>query len=165
MIQYKVTKRKRPGTGTFTYHPAAIQGSVVSQRMLVERISSRCTVTSADVKAVVDALEYEMVQIFKSGQRVQFGDVGSFRTSLRTSGVEKEEDVSPSQIRKVNIVFTPSLRIRHDMDVKSGGIQFAKAEVVPVAKHKKKDAKPSSEGASGEHTDTAHSAASPTVGG
>ena len=165
MIQYKVTKRKSPRTHAINYHPAVVQGGIVSQRMLVERISSRCTVTSADVKAVIDALEYEMVQAFKSGERVQFGDVGSFRTSLRTRGVEKEEDVNPSLIKKVNIVFTPSLRIRRDMDVKAGGLQFAKAEVVPVAKHKKKGSTPSSEAASGEHTDTAHAGASPGVGG
>lgn len=139
MIKYKVTKRKNPKTREERFHPAIVTPNPINPQKLIDRITARCTVTSSDVKAVLDALEFEMVQAFTEGNAVRLGDVGSFRPSLRTKGVKEEKDCNASLVKRVGIVYTPSLRLKRDLDVKSGGVKFEKTEVLLV----KPKAKPS----------------------
>lgn len=146
MIHYKIAKRKNPKTKTVSYHPASISPRPVGLKELSERISDRCTATSADVKAVLDALEKEMIEVFKAGDSLRLGDVGTFRPSLRSAGAEQEDKVTAQLIKSVHIVYTPSLRIKHYLDVKGGYVQFQKADFVPAKG--KKAAKPA--GSSGE---------------
>ena len=113
MIQYKVVKRKSPKTGEVIYHPAIAGVSVVSNQK------------------IIDAL--------RDGDAVRFGDLGSFRPTLRTKSQHEEKEVSVGDIAKVGVVFTPTLRVKQALDVKKGYVRFSKVEVLPVAK-KKKDA-------------------------
>lgn len=142
MIKYKVIKRTRPSDKKVKYHCAALSPNFLNQQKLVDRISARCTVTSADVKAVLDALEYEMVQSFQQGDGVRLGDVGTFRPSLRSNGADEEKDVTEQLIKSVHIVYTPSLRLKRFMDVKNGTLSFQKATVVPLGKKKKPGSAP-----------------------
>lgn len=142
MIKYKVIKCKSPKTKQMKYHCAALSPNFLNQQKLVDRISARCTVTSADVKAVLDALEYEMIKSFKEGDVVRLGDVGTFRPSLRSAGVDEEKNVTAQLIKSVHIVYTPSLRLKCFMDVKNGTLSFLKATVVPLGKKKKPGSAP-----------------------
>gem|GEM_PF-180877 len=93
---------------------------------------------SSDIKAVVDALEVELIDALREGNAVRLGDLGSFRPTLRSKGVDKEEAVNAGLITSVHVVFVPALRVKRALDVKNGDLQFAKAELVPTPKKKKK---------------------------
>lgn len=137
MIQYKVVKRKSPKTGEVIYHPAIAGVSVVSNQKIIERIEKKCTLASSDIKAVLDALEVELIDALRDGDAVRFGDLGSFRPTLRTKSQHEEKEVSVGDIAKVGVVFTPTLRVKQALDVKKGYVRFSKVEVVPVVKKKK----------------------------
>ena len=137
MIQYKVVKRKSPKTGEVIYHPAIAGVSVVSNQKIIERIEKKCTLASSDIKAVLDALEVELIDALRDGDAVRFGDLGSFRPTLHTKSKDEEKDVNAGDIKKVSVVFTPTLRVKQALDVKKGYVRFSKVEVVPVAKKKK----------------------------
>ena len=137
MIQYKVVKRKSPKTGEVIYHPAIAGVSVVSNQKIIERIEKKCTLASSDIKAVLDALEVELIDALRDGDAVRFGDLGSFRPTLHTKSQHEEKDVSAGDIKKVSVVFTPTLRVKQALDVKKGYVRFSKVEVVPVVKKKK----------------------------
>ena len=92
---------------------------------IIERIEKKCTLASADVKAVVDALEVEIIDCLQQGRSIRLGDLGSFRPSLRCGkGVKEEQSVSPAMIKRVHIVFHPSSRIRRALSVKDHAVSF-----------------------------------------
>lgn len=137
MIQYKVVKRKKPITKEVIYHPAIAGVSVVSNQKIIERIEKKCTLASSDIKAVLDALEVELIDALRDGDAVRFGDLGSFRPTIHTKSKDAEKDVNAGDILKVRVVFTPTLRVKQALDVKKGYVRFSKVEVVPVPKKKK----------------------------
>ena len=161
MIQYKVVKRKKPNTQEVIYHPAIAGVSVVSNQKIIERIEKKCTLASSDIKAVLDALEVELIDALRDGDAVRFGDLGSFRPTLHTKSKVEEKDVNVGDIKKVSVVFTPTLRVKQALDVKKGYVRFSKVEVVPVAK-KKKAAHTETAQPAGTHTEGAQPAAGDT---
>lgn len=70
-------------------------------------IAARSTVSSADVKAVLDNLNFVIDFQLKSGRIVKMGELGSFRLSIGSKGVANREDFSQSLLKAPRIVFTP----------------------------------------------------------
>ena len=143
MIRYKIVKRKNPTTKVEKFHPAIVAPAPIDSQKIIGRIEKKCTLASSDIKAVVDALEVELIDALLEGNAVRLGDLGSFRPSLRSTGVEKKEEVNASLITRMHVVFVPALRVKRALDVKTGHLQFAKTEAVPVV-IKKKKAEPNS---------------------
>ena len=138
MIRYKIVSRKNPSTKAEKFHPALVPPAPIDSQKIIDRIEKKGTLASSDIKAVVDALEVELIDALRDGNAVRLGDLGSFRPSLRSKGVEKKEDVNASQITRMHVVFVPALRVKRALDVKTGHLQFAKTEMTPVVKKKKK---------------------------
>ena len=159
MIQYKVVKRKKVGSNDSTYHAAIVSPAAVNSPKIIERIEKKCTLASSDIKAVLDALEVELIDALRDGNAVRFGDLGSFRPTIHSTGAATPEGVNAGNITKVHVVFVPTLRVKQALDVKSGAVKFAKAEVVPVAK-KKKAAQPGVSAQPGASAETAAPGAS-----
>lgn len=126
MMQYKVVTRKNPINKTKKFYPALVSPQPVDKTKIIERIEKRCTLASADVKAVLDALEVELIDCLQEGWSVRLGDFGSFRVSLRTKGKDKAEDVQAEHILSTHVVFTPSPRIRRALSVKSKAVKFVR---------------------------------------
>lgn len=75
-------------------------------------IASRSTVSSADVKAVLDNLNYVIDYHLKAGRIVQLGEFGNFRMAVGSEGVTDKKDFTPSMLRTPKIVFTPGAPLR-----------------------------------------------------
>ncbi len=80
---------------------------------LAKRIMQMCTVNSADVMAVLDALSQVMVNELSAGNKIQLGDFGSFRMSIRSRGTASEADFNS------NYIHSPRVRYREGGDIKS----------------------------------------------
>ena len=72
-----------------------------SMKTLCKLISARSTVSSADVKAVLDNLNFVLDMELQEGRIVRLGDFGSFRISVSSDGVTDKKDFNSS------IIFTP----------------------------------------------------------
>ena len=73
---------------------------------IVKRIEKRSTVSSPDVKAVLDALQSEVIYALESGNTVRLGDLGSFRLTLQSEGVGTATDAKKmgvQLIKQVNV--------------------------------------------------------------
>lgn len=79
---------------------------------LCELISNRSAMSSADVKAILDSLNWAMGLELRSGNIVQVGEFGNFRLSVKSTGTENEDDFNASKIKKACIVFTPGSSLR-----------------------------------------------------
>ena len=114
--KFKLVERRNLGKDAATtprkVYAQAINNGYVSFDELCSDISELCSLTSADVKAVMDRMNYVLDKNLKSGRIVQFGEIGNFRLSVGSSGSASEESFTFAQIRKPKIVFTPGSKLR-----------------------------------------------------
>ena len=69
------------------YPSAVVMGSPVSTKKLARRLSQMCTVTYADVMAVLGELPGVMADYMGQGKSVRLEGLGTFRYTLKTNGV------------------------------------------------------------------------------
>lgn len=79
---------------------------------LCELISSRSAMSSVDVKAILDSLNWAMSLELRSGSIVQVGEFGSFRLSIRSKGAETADAFNASLIKKARVIFSPGTSLR-----------------------------------------------------
>ena len=79
----------------------------INIREMAERIQGSCTVTKADVYAVLVALEDVIAESIQKGEIVRLMDIGTFRVGISTKGALKEEDFNDALIKKTRILFRP----------------------------------------------------------
>jgi predicted histone-like DNA-binding protein len=115
-VKYRLIDRrnlgKDAGEAPRKVYAQAVNNGYVTFDELCEDISELCTLTSADVKAVLDRMNFVLDKNLRAGRIVQFGEIGNFRMAVGSSGAETEEDFSASMIRVPKIVFTPGKRLR-----------------------------------------------------
>lgn len=93
----------------------------VTLAQIVKRVEKRSTVSSADVKAVLDALQYEVIEALEAGNTVRLGDIGSFRLTIKSQGVETAAEAKKKGaqlIKQVNVQFTKSTTMRDTLDAR-----------------------------------------------
>ena len=101
----KINPRDRESEPKF-YAQAKMSGEV-SLREMCDRIQQSCTVTKADVHAVLVAMEDVFVDALKGGEIIRLGDLGTFRVSLSSKGSLTEKEYTSSLITKSRIIFRP----------------------------------------------------------
>lgn len=128
MMKYRVVSRKAPKAETVKYYPLLTGGQLVLRERVIERIEKRCTLSSSDVKAVLDALEFELIDCLQQGNSVRLGDLGSFRVTLRSEGVDQADAVTSASIKGTHVVFTPSSKIRRALSVPLKTVSFQRVD-------------------------------------
>ena len=101
----RINPRDRESEPKF-YAQARMSGEV-SLREMCDRIQQSCTVTKADVHAVLVAMEDVFVDALKGGEIIRLGDLGTFRVSLSSKGSLTEKEYTSSLITKSRIIFRP----------------------------------------------------------
>ena len=135
-VSPRINPRDKEAAPKF-YAQAQARGDV-SIREMAERIQSTCTVTKADVYAVLVALEDVIVEALQNGEIVRLGELGTFQLSLSGKGAVTEEDYNTSLIKRAKINFRPGLTLAGML----GKLQFSKVDI----KYAKEDAADKEEG-------------------
>lgn len=121
MIKYVIQAKKNPQKKEeVKYYPQIAPSTPMTLTQIVKRVEKRSTVSSADVKAVLDALQYEVIDALENGNSVRFGDLGSFRLTLRAQGMPTAAEArmqGARLIKQVNVQFTKSTAMRDALDV------------------------------------------------
>ena len=89
------------------YYAQAQARGDVSLREMAERIQSTCTVTKADVYAVLVSLEDVVKDAIQNGEIVRLGELCTLQVSLSGKGAVTEEDYDTSLIKRAKINFRP----------------------------------------------------------
>ena len=79
---------------------------------LCKMIGARSTVSSADVKAVLDNLNFVLDMELQAGRIVQLGEFGNFRLSLSSEGANDMEGFDRSMIVGARVIFTPGASLK-----------------------------------------------------
>lgn len=109
--RYKVVERKNLGKDKTEvpkkFYAVPVNNGYVSFKELCDEIAENCTLTSADVKATMDRMNYILDKNLKAGRIVQFGEIGNFRLTLGSKGSKASDKFDTSLIKKPRIVFFP----------------------------------------------------------
>jgi len=87
-------------------------GKVISFDQVCRDASAYTTATKADMAIVVSGLEFFMERELGNGKIVQMGDLGNFRITGGSSGVEKKEDFTLHLMKKPRITFSAGSILR-----------------------------------------------------
>ena len=96
-----------------------------------QRIQQMCTVTRADVMAVLIALEDVVADSLANGEIVRLGELGSLQVSLSGSGTVTKEEYHDGLIEKAKILFRGGKTLNNML----GTLKFEKVD----QKYKKKE--------------------------
>ena len=98
----------------------------INIREMAERIQGSCTVTKADVYAVLVALEDVISESIQKGEIVRLMDIGTLRVGISTKGALTEDKFDDSLIKKTRILFRPGSVLQNALS----NINFTKVKRV-----------------------------------
>ena len=110
------------------YYAQAQASGDVNIREMSERIQQTCTVTKADVFAVLVSMEDVIIDALKAGEIVRLGDLGSFQIGVSGKGTLTEEEYDSSLIKKARINFRPGIALSGMLTT----LNYAKVPKKPV---------------------------------
>jgi putative DNA-binding protein len=112
MIKFIIKGKKNPQKKTETKYYAQIAPTTpLMLPQIVKLIEKRSTVSSSDIKAVLDALQFEIIHALQTGNSVRLGDLGSFHLTISSKGTVTEEEAKKAGanlIKKVSVQFVKS---------------------------------------------------------
>lgn len=114
-MEYVIRPKRVPATNKIRYYMQVAPVKPVELGDIAARIERTSTVSSADIKAVLDALQYEVREQIKAGHSVRLGDLGSFRPTIACKGMDKAEDLTVRNIKRVRVQFTPSATLEKEL--------------------------------------------------
>lgn len=105
---YSVVERKDPQNPEVPgkYYAQAQARGEAGIREMSQRIQQMCTVTRADVLAVLTALEDVIAESLSNGEIVRLGELCSLRVSISSDGTDTKEEFHSGLITKKRVLFT-----------------------------------------------------------
>jgi len=114
-VKFKVIERGQPGVaggGEKKFYALPVMDGEFTLADLTKAIEKICTVSGADIRAVLYAMVDVAVDSLGRGTIVRLGDLGSLRISISSEGKATAEEVSASAIKSSSVIFTPGSRIK-----------------------------------------------------
>ncbi|MCD7713002.1 MAG: hypothetical protein LUJ25_09990 [Firmicutes bacterium] len=108
-----------PGKEKTGYFTAKANSKTIDLDGLCYRISSTCTITSADIKGVIEALMTQFELELLNGSNIRFGDIGTFSASITSDIVEDKDGLKPQMVRIKTVTFLPSTRLKNKLKNKA----------------------------------------------
>jgi predicted histone-like DNA-binding protein len=109
-IKFKVIERGQPGVvggGEKKFYALAQSQGQADIDVLTKDIEQMCTVSGADIRAVLYAMVDVIGKQLAQGRIVRLGELGSLRVSFSSEGRDRPQDVNATAIRNARFLFTP----------------------------------------------------------
>lgn len=109
-VKFKKVKRKILAgleAGTYKYYGMAKSTGITGLKELCNLICARAAFSPADVRSMLESLDWVMDHELRGGRTVKLGELGTFRMSLRSEGTATEKEFTAHKIKKGRIIFTP----------------------------------------------------------
>lgn len=110
MLKFKVRKstKRLIGEDSIIYYKEVAPVEPVFPEQVVQEISQVCTLTRADIKAGLAAMESAILKHLQNGSSVRLGDLGTFRPTITGKSAESIDELRKSRDFKLNVRFSPS---------------------------------------------------------
>lgn len=124
VVSYAVVAKKNPTNRELApkFYARVISRGDVTTREMAVRIQNTCTVTKADVMAVLVALEDVIIEALKAGEIVRIAELGSLQIGVSGRGATTAKEFNDSFIEKARINFRPGSVLKEIL----GSISYAK---------------------------------------
>jgi predicted histone-like DNA-binding protein len=125
-MKYRLTRRKNPQNWEDPgklYATPVYDGKVAQNEITVD-IVNLSSLARGDVGNTINSLIDTVPKYLVMGKSVNLGELGTFRVSFTSEGVEDAKDFSVDKISGVRVVFIPSMELRR----KLSNIRFEKGE-------------------------------------
>lgn len=99
------------------YHARVVPYGTVNTETLARQIHSRCTVTPADVKAVLISLSDVVIDELKDGNRVHIEGLGYLQITLECPPIQSPKEIRAESIRFKSVAFRPEAELRKRLRV------------------------------------------------
>ncbi len=120
---YRIITRENPlNRAEKKFYAAPSYTDDVTLRKVAQDISSKCTLTPADVSAVLESFLDILPRYLEDGHSIKMGDFGRFRLSFKSEGHTEKKDVTADDIKSPRILFVPS----NELKTKLENIRYAK---------------------------------------
>lgn len=111
-MKFKVEKRRDNINHRDLYIPQPVAGQPIGVDEIARQINNMCTVTPADVAAVLEALQIVIARNLSQGNSVRLGKVGSFWVKMNTTAEATPNDVSAENIKEVGVKFRANAELK-----------------------------------------------------
>ena len=114
-IKIKAVAKGQPGVvggGDKKYYASPVMNGEMNIDALTKAIEKICTVSGADIRAVLYALVDVSVDGLERGAMIRMGELGSLRITLSSEGKLSAQEVSGTSVKKAGIIFTPGSRLK-----------------------------------------------------
>ena len=151
-ILVKVSQNKNEKTAAFgKWYGRVVSTKTMSYQELCKHMSEHNSVYGEDVcLGIANKLQNCMLEQLLEGKKVQFGELGVFYLSVKSTGAEKEEDFNlGTNINGLYLCFSPS---RTDVNNLSSKMLKKKASFMNVKDLVEVKAKASTSGSTGTNT-------------
>jgi predicted histone-like DNA-binding protein len=118
-IRFKTIERGQPGVaggGTKKFYASPVMDGEINLAELTKAIEKICTVSGADIRAVLYALVDVSIDNLANGTIVRLGELGSMRISLSSEGKATAAEVTASAIKSTSVIFVVGTRIQEMLD-------------------------------------------------
>ena len=103
---------------------SVVNSEVITTEQLAKDINRACSITEADVVAVLQALGQRIGNALLDGNRVEIDHIGTFSLALTCKNKRKDDHITSKDIEVSRIVFSPCAELQHTMrhaTIVSGG--------------------------------------------
>lgn len=131
-IEFKATKvnnNMKPEDEPRYYAKAVTKGTVTLNR-IIDAICSECTLSKADIVAVVAGLSKHLIENLQEGYTVKIDSLGTFSTSVKSPTVGTPDEVRPKDVSFSKINYLPEVHMLESFRA----VNFKKVETKEEAK-------------------------------
>ena len=124
MLYYLVSRRNPLKREEIKWYAQPVRVRPIELQTLATDIESRTTLSRADVKGLLDAVEHELIAQLAAGNRVALGDLGSFKLKIRSIGEKEKKKFTPKNILGTRVLFRCSTKLRHYFSLQGGSVRL-----------------------------------------
>lgn len=117
-LKVKTVARKNPQdlTAPPKFYAKKVNIGEFTTNQLIDYIVTTSTVSKPDVHAVLFALEDAITKELGRSHIVRLGNLGSFNISINSVASDTAEEVTKSNVSRINLRFRPSKEIKKIID-------------------------------------------------
>lgn len=109
-LRFKKVKRRvlaGEDKGEYKYYGMAKATSVTGLDEVCNLICARASFSRADVRSLIESLDWVMDHELRAGRTVKVGELGTFRLSLSSEGALTKKELTAHRIKKARVIFSP----------------------------------------------------------
>ena len=80
----------------------------MAEKQVAKEIAEETTLNPKEAEMAIYQFKKVLTKALLDGKTIQLGELGTFRITVKSKGVEKEAEVSPAWVKQVKLNFLPS---------------------------------------------------------